>query len=224
VCGVSARRAIPAVIVGATCIAVVAVAGFVAAGGGDDSNAAPSPRSSLPPTTSATAHSGHEVDCGKGLTPGQDTTGEPTAVQRAAAEALVDDTKAALQPFTDFQHALDVGFRRLDGIHWYQPQWYGDDDALDPTRPEFVMYDDDRTLLGAMYIEHSGPGPQLGGSLTSWHTHCPGEMPCRLPGDRLYAMESPECRDHPPVRDWMLHVWIVPNELGPFGHEMIAPT
>jgi hypothetical protein len=73
-----------------------------------------------------------------------------------------------------------------------------------------------------MYISKNRPGPQVGGPLTVWHTHCDEQDPC-LVGGLLVARENRPCPGVI-VHDWMLHVWLVPNRLGPFGHEMVAPV
>jgi len=129
----------------------------------------------------------------------------------------------ALRPYEHFSTAVQRGFRSLDGMHWYNAAFYTDDRVLDPARPEFVMYDNAHRLLGAMFVEHGRPGPQIGGPLTVWHTHCREQMPCLLPGNRLVPSEAAECAGRPQVKDWMLHVWLVPNQLGAFGHQMVVP-
>jgi hypothetical protein len=201
-------------------IAAVAVLGVVvglvlAIGREPRSSRAASAPTNSPVTSSA--------PCASTIVDG-DATVAPTAAQRRAAQRLIDDTRAAVQPFTDFAAALRAGFRRLDPVHWYQPDWYADETTLDPAKPEFLMYDGDRRLLGAMFVDHDGPGPRVGGALTTWHTHCASQMPCLLPGNVLLEPEDERCRGEMQVRDWMLHVWLVPNRLGPFGHEMVVPT
>jgi hypothetical protein len=174
-------------------------------------------------TPAVTSSTGEGAACAEEVTTGQVTAGTPTSAQRAAAAQLVARTRAALRPYEDYATATRAGFRMLDGVHYYNPAYYTDDRILDPSRPEFVMYDNAHHLLGAMFVNHGRAGPQIGGPLTVWHTHCGEQMPCLLPGTRLLPSEAPECIGHPQVSDWMLHVWLVPNRLGAFGHQMVAP-
>jgi hypothetical protein len=174
-------------------------------------------------TPAVTSSTGAGAECAEALTAGEITTGTPTAAQRAAAAQLVARTRTALQPYKDFAVAMQRGFRSLDGMHYYSAVYYADGRILDPSRPEFVMYDNAHRLLGAMFVDHGRAGPQVGGPLTVWHTHCIAQMPCLLSGNRLVPSEAAECLGHPQVSDWMLHVWLVPNRLGPFGHQMVVP-
>jgi hypothetical protein len=202
--------------VGVVALLALVVAGVLAIGRDTKSSRAAPARTNAGTTA--------ETACAPTIVQAHDGGAAPTAAQRRAAQRLIDDTRAAVQPYEDIRTARRAGFRQLDPVHWYQPGWYADDATLDPTHPEFLMYDGERRLLGAMFVEHDGPGPQVGGPLTAWHTHCRSQMPCRLPGNVLLEPEDGRCRGRPQVRDWMLHVWLVPNRLGPFGHEMVAPV
>jgi hypothetical protein len=200
-------------------LGAVTVAAALGRNGGRPAAVARSPRPSRPvPTTNENSV------CPTTITAGEVSYGTPTQEQRRAAARLISTTRAALRSYGDFSFAIKRGFRQLDQLHWFQPSWYADNRVLDPEHPEFLMYDDAHRLLGAMFIEHEKPGVQIGGSLTVWHTHCHMQMPCLLPGNILLSIQASQCKGHPQVHDWMLHVWLVPNRLGPFGQDMVAPS
>ena len=212
-------------------VAVASVAaiayGAFASGSSDSGGAAradrPEAAGPVVTTPAPPASSAPPAVCADDITTGEATGGAPTGAQRVAAARLVADTRAAVRPYENFATAVRRGFRSLDTMHWYNPAFYTDNRVLDPSRPEFLMYDNAHHLLGAMYVEHGRAGPQIGGPLTVWHTHCLEQMPCLLPGTRLIPSEAAECAGRPQVKDWMLHVWLVPNRLGAFGHQMVVP-
>ncbi|MDQ1520228.1 MAG: hypothetical protein QOI55_1301, partial [Actinomycetota bacterium] len=78
--------------------------------------------------------------------------------------------------------------------------------------------------VGVMYMNADRPGPQIGGPLTVWHTHCQQRMPCITANGRLVPAEAAHCRLDQQAHDWMLHVWLVPNPGGVFAFEMVSPT
>jgi hypothetical protein len=156
----------------------------------------------------------------------------PTADQAAAAQALVDATKAALARYARLDDALAAGYvlpARATGmdVHVENPAYKKDGRALDPEHPETLVYAIDggkATLLGAMYLmETAGvPAPQPGGPLTRWHAHnlCLTPLP---PGFGIVSpfgscpvlslnLTSPE----------MMHVWIVDPPNGSFAEGLDA--
>jgi hypothetical protein len=217
---VRGRRTLAAVFVGVAVIIGGAAGLSLGRADGSPSRADDVAARPVASTTTEPADGG----CPTTVTSGQVAVGTPTKKQREAAQRLISSTRAALRPYEDFAVAQQRGFVSLDQMHYYQPSWYGDERVLDPVHPEFLMYDNAHRLLGAMYIQHERAGTQLGGPLTVWHTHCGWQMPCLLPGNILLSPDTKKCGGHPRVHDWMLHVWLVPNRLGAFGHDMVAPS
>lgn len=98
--------------------------------------------------------------------------------------------------------------------------------ALDPLRPESLMYDWDApepTLQGAMFImeDVASMGPMIGGCLTTWRMH---DNLCYT-GDPLvdgtivgFSDKFGGCPSQTMLRvtPEMLHVWIIPRPGGPF--------
>lgn len=79
-------------------------------------------------------------------------------------------------------------------------------------------------LLGAMYIEGvRANGPQVGGSLTRWHSHlvvCRGGKPTIAGfGVQLRGFCNPGTW-HDRYTAQMLHVWVVPYPGGPFSDDL----
>lgn len=139
---------------------------------------------------------------------------EPTAEQQAAADELVAGTTASLVAFPTPEEAGAAGYEpfRGDGAvsgqgwngAWHYVNWayMQDDVALDPTRIESIIYGrtpaGDIQAIGAMYMMPRGEtGPQIGGCLTTWHTHTLG------------GFTTAE----------MMHVWTIDLSVGPFAHE-----
>jgi hypothetical protein len=79
-------------------------------------------------------------------------------------------------------------------------------------------------LLGAMYIEGGrANGPQVGGSLTRWHSHlvvCEDGKPTIAGfGVQLRGFCNPATW-HDRYTAQMLHVWVVPYPGGPFSDDL----
>jgi hypothetical protein len=160
----------------------------------------------------------------------------PSDEQRAAAESLVERTRAAMvaRGWYDFERASADGFYPIygDRTHFAKLDYVYDDAILDPERPEVLMYaktSRGRKLAGVMYYvrtpeEH---GPQIGGPLTLWHYHVWPKGACLArgmipiepvePGDRcatgVFTRRSPE----------MLHVWLIDHPQGRFSTTMTIP-
>jgi hypothetical protein len=163
-----------------------------------------------------------------------DFSGVPgvTPEQQGRAETLVASTLKDLPQFADVTKVKALGFTSIgdegSGYEHYVNFAYLRDDAfLDPNKPESLVYQvdgDKRTLVAAMFADSgkSLTDPQLvdwGGPLMQWHVH----------GDLCWSLaqvvvgvtdEAGNCpagsinagRDIP-----MVHVWITPNECGPFA-------
>lgn len=165
-----------------------------------------------------------------------DLSGTPgvTAEQQAFAENLVAVTLVDLPKWADPAVAEAAGFRSIgDGAtgheHFINWAWINDDVFLDPDHPESLVYqpqpDGSLRLVSAMYMLPSSytlaDVPDWGGALMQWHVHdnlcfdTSGEAP-RVAGltDAEGACTAPLVKlgESP-----MIHVWIVPNECGPFA-------
>jgi hypothetical protein len=153
--------------------------------------------------------------------------GPPTDAQRAAAVKLLEDTRTGIERYTDVQVALADGYRpsELAGgatNHYNNPAYEKDGRVVDTNHPEALVYANTPRgplLLGAMYmLPRNSQPPDIGGSLTEWHTHT---NVCFLLPFGIDGLQSPygTCSvgalnaPLPP----MLHVWTVANPGGPFG-------
>ncbi|MEY2454732.1 MAG: hypothetical protein QOD92_4306 [Acidimicrobiaceae bacterium] len=156
-----------------------------------------------------------------------------TEEQQARAENLVAVTLVRLPQWADPAVAEANGFHTIgDALtgdeHLINWSYISDDKTLDPDRPEALVYNTrtgKRVLEAAMFMLPPGSTldtvPDIGGPLTQWHIHdnlcftndpvsphvaglTDGSGGCRAP---LVKLE--------PVP--MIHVWITPNECGPFS-------
>lgn len=136
---------------------------------------------------------------------------QPTPEQAAAAQQLIESTRAAIsQRFATDADAVAEGYKSDSAIsgpmfratHFSKWSEVKSPAVLDPNRPESLVYGDTerngRVLLGALFImpEPGMKGPEVGGCLTHWHAH----------GLQGYSRE-------------MLHVWIVDMPGGPFAEQ-----
>src|SRR4029453_14808556 len=101
-----------------------------------------------------------------------------------------------------------------------------DDVALDPSKPESLVYkvlpDGGREFTTVMYILPPGQTmddvPDIAGNLTIWHGHdnlCFDPTTQRLSGFQVGGRCVPG--GTPPVTAPMLPVWVTPNPCGPFA-------
>lgn len=161
-----------------------------------------------------------------------------TPEQQAAAERLIADTAAGVSGYADTATATAAGFISIgDSITGFEHFVNYDNllsaGVLEPGAPESLVYsvapDGTRTLVSAMYILPPGQRmadvPDIAGSVTAWHEH----LDLCWRGVRVVA-RSPDATQAgcPPgstlqITPPMLHVWVAPNECGPFagleGHE-----
>jgi hypothetical protein len=151
----------------------------------------------------------------------------PTAEQKAAADKLAADTRAATAKYADVRAALAAGYRMSlqksgASVHMERKANQKDGKILDPNAPEQLVYaieDGKATLLGVVYqMPTAGvPGPAIGGPLTSWHSHniCGSVVPPGIGivspfgGCPVFSVDVtiPE----------MMHVWVVDNPNGAFA-------
>jgi len=163
------------------------------------------------------------------------STAPPTAAQVIAAGQLIKKTDASLARYRTVQAAFAAGYTYVlrtngeehllyDGAN---PAYAG----LDPQHPSSLVYAINvphhaPILLGAMYIENGRTnGPQVGGSLTRWHSHlvvCQGGRPTVAGfGVQLRGVCDPGTW-HNRYTEQMLHVWVVPYPGGPFSDDLSA--
>jgi hypothetical protein len=151
-----------------------------------------------------------------------------TPEQQAAAQRLVEETRAGIAPYQDVRLALAAGYRPTapfgPAVHYTNQRVADHGSPLDPRHPAALVYANTRhgaVLLGAMYQmpKVGQPGPDIGGAITPWHYHT--NVCISLPGLFISGLSTPfgAC---PPgsVRITsadQLHVWTAPNPNGPFG-------
>jgi hypothetical protein len=201
----------------------------VAAGGDDHHGGAPAGDHH----GGATSAAGHHDPKSVAAAPSSAVTPE----QQAAADKLLADTKALLPQWADSAVAEAAGFRTIgDGItgneHLINWNWINDDVVLDPNRPESLVYrptPNGRVLEAAMYMVRPGTAdadlPDVGGTLTQWHIHnnlclSPERTTSGAPQRFVVGVTSnngPCSVGERLPNAQMLHVWIVPNECGPFS-------
>ena len=153
----------------------------------------------------------------------------PTDQQRADAARLLNDTRLGIERYSDVSAALADGYvpggpPAAPTVHYTNPRYKHEPYVLDPARPQGLVYANTPNgllLLGAMYMlpKANEAPPDVGGSLTEWHTHA--NLCFYPPTFAIGGMQSPfgTC----PVgainapTPAMLHVWTVPNPGGPFA-------
>jgi hypothetical protein len=213
---------------------------------------APSPSATSTPSTAApttVAAPTTTVDKGKPYDPTKpiDLRGTPgvTTAEKLRAETLLRRTIVDLRKFETPQEAYAAGYRsigdRLTGDEHYI-KWSDVDDGhiLDPTRPESLVYEDrngTQQVVAAMYMLPFGSrftdAPDVGGPLTQWHIHADlclsGNAEQKtLSGGTSVNGQCPAGSTKAGAMP-MLHVWVVPNQCGPFaalegvGAGQIAP-
>jgi hypothetical protein len=186
----------------------------------------------------------HDAATGHGHSAGQDHSAwhghdaaqcTPSATELEDANTLIAETKRGLQRFADLDAAYEAGYtphhRGREVIkHYFSPAAILDDQILDPTKPEGLMYahtDRGPVLVAAVWMmrEPGEPGEAVGGCMTTWHEHdnlCSTDPSkgmitgLRAPGGPCANGQVPW---HPPA---MLHTWIVDVPGGPFAHRVDA--
>ncbi len=157
-----------------------------------------------------------------------------TPEQQAFAENLVARTVVDLPQWADPAAAEAAGFHSIGDAptgheHYIQWDWINDDVWLDPDAPESLVYapqpDGSKQLVSAMYMLPDtmtlDQVPDLGGALMQWHIHdnlCFTSDPV-APLVRGVTNADGTC-SAPLVKLGeapMIHVWITPNECGPFA-------
>jgi len=191
------------------------------------------------PAAAAPDHAGHETAAAAqpyDPTKPIDLSGTAgvTPEQQAFAENLVARTVVDLPQWADPAAAEAAGFHSIgDGPtgheHFIQWDWINDDVWLDPDAPESLVYepqpDGTRKLVSAMYMLADtmtlADVPDFGGALMQWHIHdnlCFTDDPV-APLVRGLTNADGTCTAPlvPLAHAPMIHVWITPNECGPFA-------
>ena len=173
---------------------------------------------------------------------------EPTAEQINNSWILYNRTYEAAERngWFDYQNAVKEGYVDYvltDGLHHYNTSYYLDREALNPDKPESLIYYEDpenesnQILAGVMYQNMKKEGEQVGGPLTIWHYH--PIVQWKL--ERLNEVIEQETRyeryrqiinnayeEVPENRlnrtGEMIHVWFVEHPRGPFGTGMGVPS
>jgi hypothetical protein len=157
---------------------------------------------------------------------------EPTEADRQRARAFAEQVRLASARFSTLEAANAMGYRRhpgLDDFHLVNEAYTTDGAVLDPTRPEFVMFDPDTgQFLGVMFFAPDWqPGPQFGGPLTVWHYHDNTQIDLLcfdglLPVAGAWDSGTRTCTagTYRPISPEMLHVWLVAGVTDPFATSM----
>jgi hypothetical protein len=161
------------------------------------------------------------------------STAPPTAAEVLAAGQLITQTDATLVRYQNVQAAFAAGYTYILRTNGEEHLLYdGPDPAyggLNPQHPSSLVYAinvprHSPILLGAMYIENGDTnGPQVGGSLTRWHSHltiCQNGKPTIAGfGVQLRGSCNPTSW-HDTYTAQMLHVWVVPYPGGVFSDDL----
>jgi hypothetical protein len=169
--------------------------------------------------------------------PHQHATGscQPTSAQRTTASKLVADTRLGLARFADLRDALAAGYaphlRVREAVkHYFNPAYVTDGRALDPARPEGLLYaftPRGPVVVAAVYLTNRAgePGKAVGGCLTQWHVHhnlCSSD-PARGMITGLRTRDGACPRGQVPwAASPMLHTWVIDVPGGPFAAHLDA--
>jgi hypothetical protein len=157
----------------------------------------------------------------------------PTAAQVVAAGQLIKATDASLARYQNVQAAFAAGYTYILRTNGEEHLLYdGNNPAyagLNPQDPSSLVYAINvphhaPILLGAMYIQPDRTnGPQVGGSLTRWHSHltvCQGGKPT-IAGFGVQLRGTCDAASWTPkYTSQMLHVWVVPYLGGVFSDDL----
>jgi hypothetical protein len=213
------------------CVLLAAGCGSARASSSAATTTTAPPAASVPETTDAPTTTLKPFDPTKPV----DLGGNPavTPAEQTRAEKLLRATLTDLPKFSDPATAEAAGYRSIgDSVtgdeHYVKWAYVDDGDILDPKKPESLVYEwrgGKQSLVAAMFMlpfgSHFTDIPDVGGALTQWHVHrdlCLTDDPEQKIVAGLTSVDA-ACRpgttkagDTP-----MLHVWIVPNECGPFA-------
>jgi hypothetical protein len=155
----------------------------------------------------------------------------PTASQQTAAVTLVDQTVAAVAPYTSLAAAKAAGYVPLTPtgqkiVHYINPSIYRQGHLLDPAAIPVLVYVNTphgAVLSAAMYLmprTAGTPPPQPGGCLTQWHIHT--DL-CFSGGTVVGNDNAGSCATGVnQVTEPMMHVWVTPVSGGPLAPDPSA--
>jgi hypothetical protein len=183
-------------------------------------------------TEASTGHvhaTGHDK-----ASPHQHATGscQPTSAQRTTASKLVADTRRGLARFADLRDALAAGYaphlRVREAVkHYFNPAYVTDGRALDPARPEGLLYAFTArgpVVVAAVYLTNRAgePGRAVGGCLTQWHVHhnlCSSDPAKGMITGALDLQGQCPHGQVPWAAPPMMHTWMIDIPGGPFAHQ-----
>ncbi len=169
-------------------------------------------------------------------TAGIDLSGVPgvSTEQQLRAAKLIQDTLRELPRWADPKVAEADGYKSIGdagtGVeHYLKASLIEDDVILDPTQPESLVYEVNgaqRTLTGAMFITSARATDDAtltdwAGALMTWHNH--GNLCWDLVDGVAKVVgitdASGKCARglNTGGANPMVHVWIAPNQCGPFA-------
>ncbi|MGI9051459.1 MAG: hypothetical protein ACR2HQ_02215 [Ilumatobacteraceae bacterium] len=157
-----------------------------------------------------------------------------TPEQQAFAENLVAVNVVQLPQWSDPAVAEAAGFHSIGDAgtgheHYIQWDWIEDDVWLDPDFPESLVFepqpDGTKKLVSAMYMLPTATAltdvPNYGGQLMQWHIHDNLCFTADPVAPQVAGLRSPNGQCNAPLvalaQAPMIHVWITPNECGPFA-------
>jgi hypothetical protein len=157
---------------------------------------------------------------------------DPTAPVTAEQQRAVEAFAAKVCAFAGGMVTKDDAFARgyvYDEVflsHVVHPQWLDDGITLDPSRPEFVMFNESTGLVeGVMFLAQPDErGQQFGGPSTIWHFHSgdPFDDMCWRQGSLQPRKPDPvtgQCTEGEtrPTTPEMLHFWFGGGGPGQFA-------
>jgi hypothetical protein len=157
-----------------------------------------------------------------------------TAQQQKQAEDLLTRSIQKLPQFADPAAAEALGWHTIGDSftgfeHLVNWSLVNDHDILDPDRPEALVYQttpgQPRRLVAAMYMLPSSVTldkvPDIGGKLIQWHIHNNLCLAGKKNAWVVAGVAEPSQPCEPGTfrlqKFPMIHVWIAPNECGPFA-------
>jgi hypothetical protein len=158
---------------------------------------------------------------------------QPTAAQQKAAVTLVDQTVAAVAPYTSLAAAKAAGYIPVTRtgqkiVHYINPSIYRRGQPLDPAAIPVLVYVNTphgAVLSAAMYLMPRTAAdrqpPQPGGCLTQWHIHT--DL-CFSAGTVVGNDNAGSCSTGSvnQVTEPMMHVWVTPVSGGPLAPDPSA--
>jgi hypothetical protein len=157
-----------------------------------------------------------------------DCTAQPTKAQQQASVDLVNQTVAAVAPFSSLAAAKAAGYvpvtpsgRKV--VHYINPSIYRQRPTVDPHHVPVLVYVNTAhgaVLSAAMYLmpqsSTAATPPQPGGCLTQWHIHT--DL-CFNGANVVGNNEAGSCAAGSSNRTTspMMHVWLTPVSGGPLA-------